>query len=100
MRSLFLIVVLLVGLSDGFFNVFKETHKKMKDKFSIEGSNKLDVQQGARVDFFKPVGATLQFTEHYNTATWSTPGHDPKPYSRGLPRLSPADKHHQPPSPA
>ena len=28
------------------------------------------------VDFLKSVGATLQFTEHSDTATWSTPGHE------------------------
>ena len=28
------------------------------------------------VDFLKSVGATPQFTEHCDTATWSTPGHD------------------------
>ena len=28
-------------------------------------------------DFLKSVGATLQFTEHFDTATWSTPGHGP-----------------------
>ena len=29
------------------------------------------------VDFLKSVGATLQFTDHCDTATWTTPGHDP-----------------------
>ena len=29
------------------------------------------------VDFLKSVGATLQFIEHCDTTTWSTPGHDP-----------------------
>ena len=29
------------------------------------------------VDFPKSVGAALQFTEQCDTATWSTPGHDP-----------------------
>ena len=27
------------------------------------------------VDFLKSVGATLQFIEHCDAATWSTPGH-------------------------
>ena len=28
------------------------------------------------VDFLKSVGATLVFTKHCDTATWSTPGHE------------------------
>ena len=29
------------------------------------------------VDLLKSVRATLQFTDHFDTATWTTPGHDP-----------------------
>ena len=79
---------------------FRTPGQKRTYSHRIEINDNDGVSRILGVDFSKPVGATLQFTEHYNTATWSTPGHDPKPYSRGLPRLSPADMHHQPPSPA